>query len=83
MRGSIVLGIALALAPAIASADPPKDESGKGNWRGGYERHGYGAWSGERKVKVRTAAGCEVERKWKKGGYEEKLKCEPARYGRY
>jgi hypothetical protein len=35
----------------------------------------------ERKFKYRTADGCEVERKWKKGEYEEKVKCKPGRYG--
>jgi len=25
--------------------------------------------------------GCEVERKWKKGEYESKVKCKPGRYG--
>jgi hypothetical protein len=28
-----------------------------------------------------SADGCEVERKWKKGEYEEKMKCKPGRYG--
>jgi hypothetical protein len=35
----------------------------------------------ERKFKYRTADGCEVERKWKKDEYEEKVKCKPGRYG--
>ena len=35
----------------------------------------------DRKFKFRTADGCEVERKWKKGEFEEKLKCKPGRYG--
>jgi hypothetical protein len=55
-----------------------KDESGKGRWRGGHEQYDdpYGrGWVGERKEKFRTADGCEVERKWKKGEYEEKVKC--------
>ena len=30
---------------------------------------------------MRSADGCEVERKWKKGEYEEKVKCAPGRYG--
>jgi hypothetical protein len=76
----------LALAFAVsgpALADPWKDESGKGKWRGGYERHGaYGeGYDRGRKMKYRTADGCEVERKWKKGEYEEKVKCKPGRYG--
>ena len=35
----------------------------------------------DRKVKFFTRDGCEVERKWKKGEYEEKVKCKPDRYG--
>jgi hypothetical protein len=68
---------ALTLAASGASADPWKDESGKGRWRGGdYD------WSEpERKFKFRSGDGCEVERKWKKGEYEEKVKCKPGRYG--
>jgi hypothetical protein len=34
-----------------------------------------------RKFKFRSADGCEVERRWKKGEYEEKVKCKPSRYG--
>lgn len=65
-----------------AYADPGKDESGHGRWRGGddryYDRYGY---EDDCKVKFRTPDGCEVERKWKKGEYEEKVKCKPGRYG--
>src|SRR5215207_8238811 len=69
-----IAGLALALSAGASIADPWKDESGKVKWRGGgyggYERHGgYGGWDGprDRKVKMRMACGCEVERKWKKG----------------
>ena len=88
MRTILIAGLALGLfGPAMA--DPWKDESGKGKWRGGYERHGGyghgygGGWDGprDRKMKMRTADGCEVERKWKKVEYEEKMKCKPGRYG--
>jgi hypothetical protein len=60
-----------------ALADHWKDESGKGRGRGDYERYGYGnSWvESERKLKFRTPDGCEIERKWKKGEYEEKIKC--------
>jgi hypothetical protein len=87
MRAFLIGALALALSGGAAMADPWKDESGKGKWRGGYERHGGygygGGWDGprERKVKMRSADGCEVERKWKKGEYEEKVKCKPGRYG--
>src|SRR5258705_13041878 len=67
---------ALIFAVGTASADSWKDESGKGRWRGDY---GWG--DSERKFKYRTADGCEVERKWKKGEYDEKVKCKPGRYG--
>ena len=112
-----IVGLWLAASSGAALADPWKDESGKGKWRGGYarseggypgrgdgsgqelrfdpreprgrsygsERHGGygygGGWDDESKVKMRTADGCEVERKWKKGEYEEKMKCKPGRYG--
>ena len=83
LTGMVALG--LAATSGVALADPWKDESGKGKWRGGYERHGGygygGGWGEDRKVKLLTADGCEVERKWKKGEYEEKVKCKPGRYG--
>ena len=64
---------ALMLAAGAASADSWKNESGKGRWRGDY---GWG--DSERKFKYRIADGCEVERKWKKGEYEEKVSASPA-----
>ena len=79
---TLALGLAFSGGIGIASADPWKDESGKGRWRQGYERYGYGGWGeSDRKVKFRTSDGCEAERKWKKGEYEEKVKCKPGRYG--
>jgi hypothetical protein len=80
---ALIIGLST-LTAAPASADPGKDESGKGRWREGYGRYGHpGDWDRprDRKVKVRTADGCEIERKWKKGEYEEKIKCKPNRYG--
>ena len=78
MRMSLCTAIcaaALVLVADAACADPWKDESGKGRWRGDY------SWGEpDRKFKFRTADGCEVERKWKKGEYEEKVKCKPGRY---
>ena len=62
----------------LAYADPGKDESGKGRERGGYERQGTTdryRYDDERNEKFRTADGCEVERKWKRAEYEEKVKC--------
>ena len=85
MKTLTVVGLALACLTfsTSAQADPGKDESGKYR-RGDYERHGtYDRYRYEddRKVKFRTRDGCEVERKWKKGEYEEKIKCKPGRYG--
>ena len=87
MKRIAVVGLVVFASAGVATADPGKDESGKGKWRGGYggyERHGYGGgWDGprDRKMKVRTAGGCEIARKWKKGEYEEKVKCKPERRG--
>ena len=85
MRLATIAALTMSLVggSGTGSADPGKDESGKGR-RGGYERYGYGGgWDGprDRKVKLRTADGCEIERKWKKGEYEEKVKCKPSRNG--
>jgi len=81
MRAMILIaGVVAAGLTGPAYADPDKDESGKGRWRG--ERYGYdGRYEEDRKVKFFTRDGCEVERKWKKGEYEEKVKCKPGRYG--
>ena len=71
-----------------ASADPDKDESGKGHWRGGYERRydgpsrGYG-YGYERPRRERRAfkqkyddGRCKYERKLEKSGeYKEEVKC--------
>ena len=80
MKISLCAGLcaaAVMLGTGPAFADPWKDESGKGHWLGD-----YGWRDSDRKFKFRTADGCEVERKWKKGEYEEKVKCKPSRYGR-
>ncbi len=71
----------LAISSGAALADPWKHESGKGQWRGAYERYGGYGWGEDRKVKIRTADGCKIERKWKKGEFEQKVKCKPSRYG--
>jgi hypothetical protein len=79
MKRAVILALSLGVFSGwSASADPWKDESGKGRWRGAYEQYDdyYGrGWVEERKEKFRTADGCKVERKWKKGEYEEKVKC--------
>ncbi len=72
-----IIPLALALAASgPALADPWKDESRRGGWRG--DAYAFEA-PRDRKVKFRTADGCEVERKWKKGEYEEKVKCKRGR----
>ena len=70
-----------------ASADPGKDESGKGRWRGGYERSGdrsgWGYAYGDERRRERRAfkeeyddGRCKVERKLEKSGeYKEEVKC--------
>ncbi len=83
MRRILTLAVPVAalLWAGAAGADPWKDESGKGRWRDRGEALGRGYEPPrDRKVKYRTADGCEVERKWKKGGYEEKVKCKGRRY---
>jgi hypothetical protein len=77
----LIAGVAVLGLSAPAHADPDKDESGHGRWRGGYDRYDRNGYEGDRKVKFRTPDGCEIERKWKKGEYEEKVKCKPGRYG--
>jgi hypothetical protein len=83
MKAMILITALATIGMSGASyADPDKDESGKGRWRGGYDRYdGRYGYEEDRKIKFRTSDGCEVERKWKKGEYEEKVKCKPARYG--
>lgn len=64
----------------MATADSWKDESGHGRWRSDYG-YGGGYYEKDGKLKLYTRDGCEVERRWKKGEYEEKIKCKPGRYG--
>ena len=73
-------GLALAAWSSGASADPWKDESGKGRWKGEHSR--------EYKQKYHSG-GCKVERKWgKHSDYKEETKCKGGRspmagYGPY
>jgi hypothetical protein len=72
-----------------ATADPDKDESGKGRWRGGYERSdGYPDRFGyERPRRERRAfkqeyddGNCKYERKLEKSSaYKEGVKCRNGR----
>jgi hypothetical protein len=85
------LSLILAGWAGSATADPDKDESGKGRWRGGYERsydgpgRGYG-YGYERPRRERRAfkeeydGRCKVERKWERNGeYKEERKCRGGR----
>ncbi len=86
LRGTAALSLILAGWAGSASADPDRDESGKGRWRGGYERsydgpgrgYGYERLRGERRAfKQEYDDGrCKVERKLEKSGeYKEEVKC--------
>jgi hypothetical protein len=71
------LGIATMLGMTCsASADPWKDESGKGRWGGGDRRY-YQSYSYDREYKQEyRQRDCKVERKWERdGGYKEETKC--------
>ena len=54
---------------------PIKDESGHGRRYERYSTQDRYRYDDERTEKFRTSDGCEVERKWKRGEYEEKVKC--------
>ena len=84
LTAALVLGAGLATS---AGADPGKDESGKGKWRGGYERSypGYGYDRGERRERRAFKeeyddGNCKYERKLEKSGeYKEEVKCRSVR----
>lgn len=78
--------LALGLLTGAASADPHKDESGKGRWRGEYYRSYNGPeyrYGYERPRRERRAfkeeyddGRCKYERKLEKSGeYKEEVKC--------
>lgn len=73
----LLLCAAVMLAPFAANADPDKDESGHGKWRGrGHDKREYKEeyWDGN----------CKVERKYEKHGeYKEERKCKGQRHGYY
>lgn len=62
-----------------APADPWKDESGHGTWRGDYRVHAHGreyAYAREHREESRHGH-CEVEREWERDGdYKEEWKCD-------
>ncbi len=81
---ALALGAGLATS---AGADPGKDESGKGKWRGGYERSHSGLAYDRGVPRERRAfkeeyddGTCKYERKLEKSGeYKEEVKCRGSR----
>ncbi|PST26209.1 hypothetical protein C7U60_04030 [Mesorhizobium plurifarium] len=65
-------GVAIALSAGNASADPWKDESGHGRWRGYHDgpRYEQGAYKEEYR-----RGRCKIERKWDDDEYREEIKC--------
>jgi len=61
---STLIAAVLALASASPLADPWKDESGHGRYKGGKYEEKY------------RDGPCKVKRKWDRGGYKEERKCE-------
>lgn len=70
-----VVGLALSVPARVAFADSWKSKS-KGYERNRYLRLDPGR---DRLIRSRTAEGCEIERKWKNGNYQETVKCKPER----
>lgn len=71
---AIAACVVLSGMAGAALADPWKDESGHGRWRGGgyydeprYERRAF-------KEEYRRG-GCKIERKWDDDEYKEEIKC--------
>ncbi len=82
----LTLTAALALGAGLATgaaADPGKDESGKGKWRGRYEKSYSGSGYAPVERRERRAfkeeyddGRCKYERKLEKSGeYKEEVKC--------
>ena len=67
----MIAGMMVFASPAYA--DPDNDESGKGRRGERYSTQDRFRYDDERIEKFRTADGCKVERKWKRGEYEERL----------
>lgn len=66
---AISVGVALTGMAGMAFADPWKDESGHGRWRGYYD--------GQRRAfkEEYRRGGCKIERKWDDDEYKEEIKC--------
>ncbi len=68
---AVAFGLVLAFTGSVALADPDRDEA---HWRERYRAYDQAYGDREYEEKYVTADGC-FERKWKKGEYEEKVKC--------
>jgi hypothetical protein len=80
MRTSAIAIAALLATTGAASADPWKDESGKGRWRGEYRDDYRRHYAREYKEEFRRG-GCKIERKWERSGeYKEEVKCKGRRW---
>ena len=83
MRMSAFVIAALLALTGATSADPWKDESGKGRWRGEYRddyRGGRDHYAREYKEEFRRGD-CKIERKWERSGeYKEEVKCKGRRW---
>ncbi|MGQ0684155.1 hypothetical protein [Bradyrhizobium sp.] len=76
MRYGFAALCAITLLAGPATADPWKDESGKGRW-GDYDRRYERSYSYDRDYKQEFYRGpCKIERKWSRNGeYKEETKC--------
>ena len=81
MRSSLaaLFACAVVCSPSgVATADPWKDESGHGRWRGEYQDGHRGSYVA-RDIGGFRYRGCKIERKWERNGYEVEIKCEGLR----
>jgi hypothetical protein len=80
MRTSALAIAILTAMTGAASADPWKDESGKGRWRGEYRDDYRGHYAREYKEEFRRGD-CRIKRKWERGGvYKQEVKCKGRRW---
>ncbi|MBP2237379.1 hypothetical protein J2Z31_003897 [Sinorhizobium kostiense] len=66
-------GVAFTGFAGIAFADPWKDESGHGRWRGGY--YGEPRYARRAYKEEYRRGRCKIERKWDDDEYKEEIKC--------
>jgi hypothetical protein len=84
MRTSIcaILSAATLLISTAATADPWKEEHGKGRWRADYGGPYAGPYTRDRAEYKEEfhAQGCKVKREWKRDGkYKEEVNCDGRR----